>query len=79
MGNRRFEYVKRINGEDLENTDMCIDFDLPKRSTAKSAGYDFYVPERTVCKSHEITMVRTGVKAYMEEGETLLLHIRKSS
>ena len=45
---------------------------FPERSTAKSAGYDFFVPEDTVCKSHEITMVKTGVKAYFPDDETLL-------
>lgn len=70
MGNREFEYVKRIN---------CEDFDLPKRSTAKSAGYDFYVPEDTVCKSHEITMVKTGVKACFPKDEMLLLFNRSSN
>lgn len=65
---RRFEFVKGSkNGK------------LPERSTEKSAGYDFYVLEDTVCKSHEITMVKTGVKAYMEDNETLLLFNRSSN
>ena len=79
MGNRKFEYVKRINGEDSENADMCIDFDLPKRSTAKSAGYDFINPERAVILPGEIKYVKTGVKAYMESGEMLVLCNRSSN
>lgn len=67
--NRRFELVSRVNGEGM----------LPKRSTAKSAGYDFFVLEDTVCKSHEITMVKTGVKAYFPDDETLLLFNRSSN
>lgn len=67
--NRYFEKVSRIEGE----------IKLPKRSTAKSAGYDFIVPEDTVCKSHEITMVKSGVKASFPEGETLLLFNRSSN
>ena len=66
---RKFEKVSRIEGE----------IELPKRSTAKSAGYDFIVPEDTVCKSHEITMVKTGVKAYFPDNETLLLFNRSSN
>lgn len=52
---------------------------LPKRSTGKSAGYDFFVPEDTVCKAHEITLVKSGVKAYMDDDETLLLFNRSSN
>lgn len=67
---RKFEYVKRIKEKN---------FELPKRSTSKSAGYDFVVPEDTVCKSHQITMVKTGVKAYFPDDETLLLFNRSSN
>lgn len=67
---RRFDTVKRVEGQEIE---------LPKRSTAKSAGYDFKCPEEVVCKSHEITLILTGVKAYMEEDETLLLFNRSSN
>lgn len=66
---RKFEKVKRIK-EKIE---------MPKRSTAKSAGYDFFVIEDTVCKSHEITMVKSGTKAYMDNDETLLLFNRSSN
>lgn len=52
---------------------------LPERSTKNSGGYDFYVPEDTVCKSHEITMVKTGVKAMFPEDEVLLLFNRSSN
>lgn len=67
---RKFEYVNRIKERN---------FELPKRSTAKSAGYDFIVPEDTVCKSHQITMVKSGVKAYFPDNETLLLFNRSSN
>jgi dUTP pyrophosphatase len=66
---RKFEKVNRIEGE----------IELPRRSTAKSAGYDFIVPEDTVCKAHEITMVKSGVKAYFPDNETLLLFNRSSN
>lgn len=74
---RKFEYVSRmtiIGHEIIEPK-----FELPKRSTKNSAGYDFFVPEDTVCKSHEITMVKTGVKAYFPDNETLLLFNRSSN
>ncbi len=66
---RKFEKVSRIEGE----------IELPRRSTAKSAGYDFIVPEDTICKSHEITMVKSGVKAIFPDNETLLLFNRSSN
>lgn len=80
---RRFDYVSRILESSINDCGVFKNeygmLRLPKRSTAKSAGYDFYVPERTVCKSHEITMVKTGVKAYMEDSEFLMLCNRSSN
>lgn len=67
---RKFEKVKRV-----EN----IDFDLPKRATKHSAGYDFYNPERVTIEPNEIKYVKTGVKARMEEDEVLLLYNRSSN
>ena len=66
---RRFEKISSIEK----------DIKLPERSTSKSAGYDFFVPEDVVCKAHEITLVKTGVKAYIPEDETLLLFNRSSN
>lgn len=71
---RKFEYVKRIKERS---------FNLPKRSTAKSAGYDFCNPERIEVKPYKIgdkpTLVPTGVKAYMPEDEYLMLVNRSSN
>lgn len=66
---RNFSLVSRMNGKGL----------LPERSTAKSAGFDFYVQEDVVCKSHEITLVKSGVKAFFPDNETLLLFNRSSN
>lgn len=74
---RKFEYVERIKSNGYQMNE--IKFDLPKRSTKNSAGYDFLVPEDTICKSHEITMVKSGVKAYFPDDETLLLFNRSSN
>ena len=52
---------------------------LPERSTGNSAGYDFYVPEDTICKSHQITLVKTGIKAKFPNDEALLLFNRSSN
>lgn len=65
---RKFEFIKgKQNGK------------LPERSTANSAGYDFFVQEDIVCKAHEITLVKTGIKAQFPNDETLLLFNRSSN
>lgn len=75
---RKFEFVERIKERAMESTTGAY-CKLPERSTANSAGYDFYVPEDTVCKSHEITMVKAGVKAYFPKDEALFLFNRSSN
>lgn len=76
---RKFEFVKRISGEDCENIDLPVNFDLPKRSTRFSAGYDFVNPERVELEPHKIYYVKTGIKADMEEDEVLILANRSSN
>lgn len=75
---RRFEPV--IGAHDIV---------MPKRSTAHSAGYDFYAKEDTIIQpsatikdgklSLSPTLVKTGVKAYMQPDEVLLLFDRSSA
>lgn len=71
---RGFQYVKRIENKD---------FELPKRSTEKSAGYDFFNPERIEISPYHIgddpIMVKTGVKVKMPENEFLMLVNRSSN
>lgn len=73
-----FEYVDRIIKADSEG--MVPYFDLPKRATNFSAGYDFYAPEDTfVAGNSTVTYVKTGVKIKMQEDEFLLLCNRSSN
>lgn len=67
---RRFEKVGRIKGKEIE---------MPKRSTKKSAGYDFINPEEERIGAKEIKIVKTGIKAYFEEEEALILLNRSSN
>ena len=67
---RKFEKVERVKE---------IEFELPKRSTAKSGGYDFICPEDTFIPYNEIKYVKTGVKAYFPEDEILMLCNRSSN
>lgn len=55
-----------------------LDFDLPSRSTKYSAGYDFTVIETVTIEASSIAFAKTGVKAFMNEDEVLLLYPRSS-
>lgn len=67
---RKFEFV-------IKKSEECNK--LPERSTKNSAGYDFFNPKNITCKSHEITMIPTGIKAQFPEDEVLLLFNRSSN
>ena len=64
----KFEYV----------SGSAKDFSLPKRSTAKSAGYDFFSPIAFTIEPREIVEIKTGVKARIKDGEFLFLVPRSS-
>ncbi len=67
---RKFEKVERVKK---------IEFEMPKRSTKFSAGYDFINPERVELEPNKIYYVKTGIKADMEEDEVLILANRSSN
>lgn len=75
---REFQFCNSI---DLIETERCVK--LPERSTAKSAGYDFFAPERYVIPPFKVgdkpTMVKTCVKVKMPDDEVLLLFNRSSN
>ena len=74
----KFEYVNRMVSTGYETKHP--DFDLPKRNTKYSAGYDFYaIEDQTVPGNGVVTYVRTGVKIKMAEDEFLLLCNRSSN
>ena len=56
---------------------------LPVRKTKLSAGYDFEAAEDTVVPAFKRgdapTLIKTGIKAYMEEDEVLYLYNRSSN
>ena len=56
---------------------------LPKRSTKFAAGYDFELAEDTVVPSFKPgvkpTLLKTGIKAYMQDDEMLCLYNRSSN
>lgn len=52
---------------------------LPERSTKKSAGYDFYNPEKVEIEPHTLKLVKTGIKAKFPDDYTLKLYNRSSN
>lgn len=69
---RGFEVVKRLEGTDVN---------LPKRSTKFAAGYDFEAIEDVVIPVgfEKPTLIKTGIKAYMQNDEVLKLYNRSSN
>ena len=72
---RGFEVVKRIENKK--------EIKLPERATSNSAGYDFYAIEKIEIPPYKLGdnpfMIKTGIKAYMLDGEFLLLANRSSN
>lgn len=69
MKTRGFECVSTWQGRGIH---------LPQRKTAASAGYDIEAGEDAVLPPGELAMVPTGVKAFMQPDEVLMIHIRSS-
>ncbi|MCM1370547.1 MAG: deoxyuridine 5'-triphosphate nucleotidohydrolase [Clostridium sp.] len=53
-------------------------YDTPKRSTKKSAGYDFISIIDFTLKQNEIKKIPLGIKANMNDDEVLFLFVRSS-
>lgn len=70
---KQFLKDTNLNEEDYEK------YNIPKRSTKHSAGYDFEVLESFTIKPNESKLIPTGIKADMNEDEVLLLIIRSST
>lgn len=51
---------------------------LPMRKTAFSAGYDLEAAEDVLISREKISIVPTGLKAFMQPDEVLLIFIRSS-
>lgn len=67
MGKRGFEKIAKY---------AAIQVQLPERKTKFAAGYDFYLPEDVILPPGKVTLVPTGIKAYMQQDEYLGIHIR---
>ena len=76
-------YFEKISFEQFKK-DICDDkelyesYNIPKRSTKESAGYDFESIIDFVLKPGEIKKIPLGIKADMNSGEVLFLIVRSS-
>ncbi len=65
--------------KDIDNNiEKYNEYNLPKRSTKNSAGYDFFAIEDFVIKPGEVKKIPTGVKAKMKNNEMLQIYVRSS-
>lgn len=76
-------YFEKISFEEYQkSTGLSIEdynkYNLPKRSTKNSAGYDFECLKDFTIKKGEIVKIPTGVKASMNFDEVLMIYIRSS-
>lgn len=70
-----FEQFKKDIGDDK---DAYNGFELPKRSTKKSAGYDFKAIYDFVIHPGETMKIPTGIKVNMGDDEVLMIFVRSS-
>lgn len=70
-----FEQFKKDIKDDIE---LYNSYNIPKRSTKYSAGYDFEAIESFVLKPGEIIKIASGIKADMNSNEVLFLLVRSS-
>ncbi|MBB5336661.1 dUTP diphosphatase [Pectinatus brassicae] len=67
MRNRGFEVINSYKDKNIS---------LPERKTSKSAGYDIEAAADAILKPGKVTIIPTGLKAYMNDDEYLGLHMR---
>ncbi len=66
----------RLRGFELISSYQNKDILIPTRKTQYSAGYDIAAAEDVTLTSATVTLVPTGIKAYMQSDEYLGIHIR---
>ena len=67
---------QRLRGFEIVTAYQDKEISLPARKTGCSAGYDLQAAEDVTLLPHQVTIVPTGLKAYMQADEYLGLHIR---
>ena len=67
-----------IRGFEVVSSFEDAQINLPRRTTAESAGYDIECAETVTINPGEVKIVPTGIKAFMAYNEFLAIHIRSS-
>ncbi len=77
---RKFEKIsyEQFKKDISDNKTLYEEYELPKRSTKNSAGYDIKSTESKIVKPMESIAFTTGVKVCMESDEVLYLYSRSS-
>ena len=77
---RYFEKIsfKQFKNDIKDDIELYNEYQTPKRSTKKSAGYDFCSLIDVVLKPNESIKIPTGIKACMNDDEVLMLYVRSS-
>ena len=68
----------KIRGYEFISSFQDAGLKLPQRQTPLSAGYDIASAEDVILYPGKVTIVPTGLKAYMQQDEYLGIHIRSS-
>ena len=77
---RKFEKIsfEQFKKDVCDSYELYDKIELPKRSTKLSAGYDIRSVEDVIIKSHSSIVIKTGIKACMNEDEVLYIYVRSS-
>ena len=75
---RKFEKVSIDEFSKYYDKKLYEEYDLPKRMTSHSAGYDFFAIEGFTIKPGEIKKIPTGYKATFGNDEMLMILVRSS-
>lgn len=81
MKNRSFEKISKKQWEKDFNYTAEVEYDAhitPKRGSKNSAGYDFFSPVYAVIPAKSTVKIPTGIKAYMQDDEVLMIYPRSS-
>jgi dUTP pyrophosphatase len=79
----KFEFIEVGNPKDFIKPDGTFYNDgclpnIPTRGTAKSAGYDFYMPYDLDIEPGQTALVFTNIKCYLEDNKVLKIFPRSS-
>ena len=77
---RKFEKIsfEQFKKDICDDRELYESYNIPKRGTKESAGYDIESLYDFILKPGEIIKIPTGIKVNMNSGEVLILTVRSS-